>query len=266
MQEILNGATRVHFIVGDPIAQVKSPDGVTRAMRDRGHNAIVVPLHVKPADLREVFEGASRALNVDGIIATVPHKFAAYALCAGATDRGTFLEAVNVMRRDAQGRWYGDMCDGLGHVEAMRARGGEPAGRRVLLVGAGGAGSAIAHAIVMAGAAHLAVHDDDSYRRDTLIERLRELGRTTVEAGSRDPAGFDIVVNATPAGMRPGDPMPVAVEGLRSGMFVSEVITVPAVTPMLEAARRAGCGTMTGIDMFERVRDLMIEFLLASQR
>ena len=166
------------------------------------------------------------------------------------------------MRRAADGTWYGDMFDGLGFVEAMRKAGTDPAGRRVLLVGAGGAGSAIAHAIVQAGASSLAIHDESATRRDSLLQRLAGLDRAQVLVGSADPHGFDIVLNATPVGMHSEDPFPVQVERLSPAMFVGDVITAPAVTPLLERARRVGCRTITGGDMFACVRDLMVDFLL----
>jgi shikimate dehydrogenase len=137
----LSGATRVIFIAGDPIAQVKAPGGVTAGLRRRGLDAIVVPIHVAAADFADFVRAATRARNVDGLIATVPHKFAAAAACAGGTGRARSIGAVNVMRRDADGTWFGDMCDGAGFVEAVTRAGGPPAGRRALLVGAGGAGS-----------------------------------------------------------------------------------------------------------------------------
>ena len=257
-----SGATRVHFIVGDPIAQVKSPDGVTAAFHAAGLDAYVMPAHVAPADLAAWLAGVSLARNVDGVIVTVPHKFACFDLCATTSERAAFLRTVNTMRRNADGSWHGDMFDGQAFVTAVRDNGGEPEGRKVLLVGAGGAGSAIAHALVMAGARQLAIHDEDAVRRATLVDRLAGLGRCPVTHGSADPTGFDVVVNATPVGMREGDPCPFDVARLTPAMFVGCVITAPAVTALIAAARAKGCQTLTGAHMFARVRDLMVDFLL----
>lgn len=257
----LSGATRIHLIVGDPIAQVKSPLGVTQAFHARGMAALVVPAHVSPAHLAAWAQGVSLAQNVDGIIVTVPHKFACAALCSTLSERAAFLGAVNTMRRNPDGSWHGDMFDGLGYVAALHVHGCAPAGKRALLVGAGGAGSAIAHALVVAGVASLAVHDGDLVRRDALVARLAGLGSCPVVAGSPDPAGFDLVLNASPAGMREGDPLPVNVDRLDAGTFVGCVVTAPAVPPLIAAARARGLATATGADMFARVRDLMVEFL-----
>ena len=262
MPEPLSGATRVHYIVGDPIAQVKSPAGVTQAFHDRGQNAYVLPAHVAPAQLADWLAGVSLAQNVDGVIVTVPHKFACFELCASTSDRAAFLHTVNTMRRNPDGTWHGDMFDGLGFVSAMQDQGCEPEGRKALLVGAGGAGSAIAHALVVAGVSELAIFDADAARRTTLVDRLAGLGRCPVMHGSADPTGYDIVLNATPVGMQAGDPYPLDVDKLGAAMFVGCVITAPAITPLIAAARAKGCQTMTGAHMFGRVRDLMVDFLL----
>ena len=264
MSDLLSGASRVHFIVGDPIAQVKSPANVTRAYHARGLNAFVMPAHVAPADLAAWLSGVSLAKNVDGIIATVPHKFACHDLCATTSERAAFLHTVNTMRRNPDGTWHGDMFDGLGFVSAMNDNGCDPAGKKALLVGAGGAGSAIAHALVMAGVSELAICDDDACRRETLVQRLAGLNRCPVTHGGTDPTGFDIVLNATPVGMKETDAFPLQASKLTSGMFVGCVITQPVVTPLIAAARAKGCLCMTGADMFGRVSDLMIDFLVGA--
>src|SRR5262245_60235380 len=120
-----SGATRVIFIVGDPIAQVKSPHGVTEALRERRADAIVVPAQVKPADIDAFFALTERLPNVDGIIVTVPHKFDAARLCAHVSPRARSIGAANVVRRAADGRWQADMCDGEGYVAGLRKAGCE---------------------------------------------------------------------------------------------------------------------------------------------
>ena len=262
MSQALSGATRVHFIVGDPIAQVKSPAGVTQAFHDAGRNAVCIPAHVAPNDLAGWTKGESLAQNVDGIIVTVPNKFSCFELCATTSDRAGFLKAVNTLRRNADGTWHGDMFDGMGYVEALKSKGCEPRGQRALLVGAGGAGSAIAYSLMTAGVKELAVHDADVVRRDALVARLASLGLGKVSAGSSDPTGFDLCINATPIGMKEGDPHPIDSTKFTAQQFVGCVITAPAVPPMIAAARAKGCNTLTGADMFARVRDLMVQFLL----
>jgi shikimate dehydrogenase len=258
----LSGETAVVPILGDPIAQVKSPDGITRLFAARGRNAVVVPLQVAPGDLDALVTGLSTSASVGGLIATVPHKFGLAAHCATLTDRARFLGSVNVARRNPDGTWHGDQVDGAAFVAALRAA-GRPDGARALQVGAGGAGSAVALALLEAGVAELALHDADAARRDALVARLRERFGDRVTAGPPDPSGFDLVANATPMGMRPGDPYPVDVEGLTPTTVVGDVVTRPAVPPLIEAARRLGCPTSTGGDMFAAVAELITDFLLA---
>lgn len=265
LDEGLSGATRVYFIVGHPVAQVKSPAGVTAELRAAGRDAIVVPAHILPADLPAFFACVSSMRNVDGVIATVPHKFSAVAFCATLTDEAAFLGAANTLRRNADGSWHGAMLDGRAMVAALLGAGCEPTGKRVLLVGAGGAGSAIGHALIMAGVASLDIRDNDTARTDALVARLGGLRRATVRRApdnDDDLDTFDGVVNASPAGMQAGDPLPVDVMRLRAGAFVGDVVTKPPLTPMIEAARARGCPTVTGTQMFEQVSGLIVAFFV----
>lgn len=259
----LTGETLVVPIVGDPIAQVKSPDGITRAFAARGRPAVVVPLQITGEHLDALIAGLLPSGSIAGVIATVPHKFGLTPHCATLTDRAAFLGSVNVARRNPDGTLHGDQVDGAAYVAAVIANGGDPRGARVLQIGAGGAGTAIALALLEAGAAYLALHDADPARRDALITRLRERFGNRVGAGSDDPTGFDLVAHATPMGMRPGDPLPVDVARLSPSTFVADVVTRPAVPPLIEAARALGCGTSTGSDMFAAVSELITDFLVA---
>jgi len=264
MLDHLDGATRVYFVIGDPIAQVKAPARMTRGFAQRGVNAVVVPMRVPVPEFDAFMRGAAHAKNLDGMIITVPHKLAASRYAAAATGRVELTGAVNVLRRDATGQWFGETTDGLSFVAGIRAAGCEPRGMRALVVGAGGAGSAIALALIEAGVAELAIHSRTPGPRDRLLGLLRARHLTMpIVAGSADPAGFDLVVNATSAGMRPDDPLPVLADRLSSTTFVGDVITAPEVTPLLAAARARGCPTETGIGMVSAAIGLMLDFFVA---
>lgn len=265
MLDSFSGATRVIFIVGDPIAQVKSPAGVTEMMRKRGADAVVVPAHVAPGDLAAWVAAITNMRNLDGIIVTVPHKFAVLPLCSETTLQARSIGAVNVMRRTPAGGWFGDMLDGSGFVAGLRQAGCELAGTRALLVGAGGAGSAIAHALVDAGVSALALHEIETGRRDALLRKLSSYGWLQPTLGSADPTGYDLVINATPMGMKADDPLPLQADKLSPATFVGDVVTLPAVPALIAAARARGCTTMTGAGMFEAVRDRMVEFFLETK-
>jgi shikimate dehydrogenase len=263
MSDRLDGATRLIPLLGDPIAQVKAPAGLTAEFARRGHNMMVVPFHVTPDHFSSVVASLGPIRNVDGFIATVLHKFAAHDQCSTLSPRAKCLGVVNVVRRNGDGGWHGDMLDGLGFVRGIEVAGCRLPGRRALLVGAGGAGSAIALALLDGGVAQLAVHDQDGAKRKALIARLDNVHAGKALVGSTNPLGFDIIVNATPMGMREGDPVPVEVDTLSPSTFVGDVITMPEVTPLLAAARERGCGTQTGVGMFESSIELMADFFLS---
>ncbi|MFQ8431105.1 shikimate dehydrogenase family protein [Amaricoccus sp. W119] len=258
----IDGATRIYPIIGDPIAQVKSPAGMTAAFVAAGRNAAVIPIHVPPADVDDFIRTVGRTRNVDGLIVTIPHKFAALSHCATMSERARIVGSVNVLRRNPDGSWHGDNIDGLGMLGGIRSQGGDPMGRKTLLVGAGGAGMAIAQTLLESGASELAIHDVDAARRDRLVARMRAHYGERARVGSDDPSGFELVVNATPMGMRPDDPPPVRTDRLAAGTFVGCVITAPAVSPWVAEARARGCRGSVGTDMYRAEQGLMIDFFL----
>ena len=229
MSDDLAGATRLFPIIGDPIRYVESPTRLTRTFAQRGVNAICVPMLVPAGDLDVVMAGLTATRNVDGILVTMPHKFAAFTHCATASERATMLRVVSVARRSADGTWHGDMLDGLAFVKAQKDHGAEPEGARALLVGAGGAGSAVAMALLEAGVRELVIHDPDESRVTALLDLVADRGR--VRAGAPDPTGFDLVANASPMGMDAGDPLPVDPALLTPSMFVGDVVADFMLSP-----------------------------------
>ena len=195
----------------------------------------------------------------------MPHKRTAVGYCATTSERTSLLGAVSVMRRNDDGTWHGDMLDGLAFVKAQKDHGARPAGARVLLLGTGGAGSAIAAALLDEGVRELVVHDVDEARAAELVELLSGRGATTVTTGPPDPAECDMVCNATPLGMHEGDPLPVNGDLLDSSMFVGDVIAGHGLTPFLAAAEAAGCRTANGAQMVEAVQELMVDFLIGDR-
>ena len=257
----LNGTTRIHVTIGDPIAQVKSPAGITQGFEMRGHDAVMIPLQVKPADVEEFFALAKKLPTLDGIVITVPHKPVAFRYCDATSERARVLGVCNVMRREKDGSWRGDMTDGGGFIDALKRNDFHPKGKRALQVGAGGAGSAIALALAMEGAS-VTLADLDTAKRDALIARLGQHGHTIMPVDKPDPSGFDLIVNATPAGMKAGDPLPVDPSRLEPKQFVADVITMPVITPLLQAALARNCHIQNGVQMFEAQVDFITEYLM----
>lgn len=257
----LDGATRVSVIIGTPIGQVRSPEGITRVFQQRGRNALLVPMEVAGTDVASLVAALGRVPNLDGVVVTVPHKQAAFACCAEASARARFLGAVNVMRRREDGSFMGDHLDGESLLAALRAKGIDPAGRRALLVGAGGAGSAIGLALVEARVRALVVADIDGSRRDDLVAKLTARFGPCAAAGEADAEGSDLVVNASPAGMRPGDAPPIDATKLAPDMVVADAVTPPGLSGLIAAARIAGAATVTGQEMFDAGAELLADYL-----
>lgn len=262
MLERLNGETRLFPIIGDPIQYVKSPERLSSGFAARRHNALCVPMQVPDADLPSVLRGLACIPNVDGVLITMPHKFTAFPYCATTSGRSKLLKAVSVLRRSADGSWHGDMLDGLAFVQAQRKNGAHPQGARALLIGAGGAGSAIAAALLEAGVRELIIHDTNEARLAALITLVADRGPGRVAGGPPDPKGCDMLCNASPLGMAHGDPLPVAAELLAPPLFVGDVIAGHGETPFLSAARTAGCKIANGDQMVEAVQERMLDFFL----
>jgi shikimate dehydrogenase len=262
MPEKLNGETLLYPIIGDPIAFVKSPQRLTSVFEARGHNGICVPMQVPEGKLESVVSGLGHVPNIRGLLITMPHKNTMFAFCATSSQTSKLLGAVNVARRNADGSWHGDMLDGLAFVAACTKAGARLKGARVLQVGAGAAGSAIAIALLDAGVRELVLHDADEARLNDLVRLLSGQRRGRVLAGPPDPTGCDMVLNATPMGMAPGDPLPVPAHLLTASMFVGDVVAGHGVTPFVKAARAAGCKTADGVQMVEAGMEIMPDFLL----
>lgn len=262
---LITGNTRVFGIIADPVAQVRTPEILNAHFAAQGIDAVMVPLHVPAADLAQALDGLRTMRNFGGMIVTVPHKNAAAGLCASLGPTAAIVGAANALRREADGSFVGDMFDGEGFVEGLRSQGRDPAGKRVLMVGAGGAAGAIAYALAKAGVASLDIANRTRERAEEIAQRVREaLPGARVQAADADSRGYGMVVNATSLGMRPDDPLPLDVERLEPSTLVAEIIMKPPMTALLLAARQRGCAIHEGRHMLDAQASLMARFLLGA--
>jgi len=261
MVEHLTGDTRLYPIIGDPVAFVKSPQTLSAGFAARGKNALCIPMQVAKGDLAPVMDALARTRNVEGLLITMPHKVEAFRFCASSDRTSALLGCVSVMRRNADGTWHGGMLDGQAFLKAQVDQGAKPHGARALLIGAGAAGSAIAVALLEAKVGELVVCDSEPSRAAGLIAALDRIEKGQSRQGSADPAGFDLVCHATPMGLNDTDPLPIDVHRLQRATFVGDVIAGHGTTPLIQAARRYGCGTATGAQMVDAVQEMMLDFL-----
>ena len=258
----IDGTTRFFGIIADPIAQVKTPQGINHIAAECGANSIMVPLHVAPEELTAAFAGLRAMKNFGGMIVTVPHKVAALTLCDEASVRARQVGAVNAVRRDISGRLLGDIFDGIGFVTGLARAGIDVKGRRVYLVGAGGAANAIAFALADAGVAQLTIANRTSAKAEHLASELSgHYPAIIIGIGTPDPSGHEIIVNGTSLGMKKDDPYPLDITRLDPGMTVAEIIMEPAMTPLLAAARDLGCHLHFGKPMLDCQLELMASFM-----
>lgn len=260
--EPISGATRIVGVVADPVAHVQTPQALNRLFAERGAAIVAVPMHV-PADGLKIFLDGLRGLrNLDGLVITVPHKVSAAALCDDIAEDAHLAGAVNVLRRTPEGRFQGALFDGRGFVAGLVGQGLDPKGRDALLVGAGGAASAIAVSLAGAGVRRLTIANRSHEKAAALAERLAvAFPDVTVQAGPADPAGHDLIVNGTSLGLKAGDPLPLDPAGLTDGMTVAEVIMHPARTPLLEAAEARGCRIHLGRHMLDAQLSQIAQFV-----
>ncbi|WP_370284740.1 MULTISPECIES: shikimate dehydrogenase [Rhodobacterales] len=252
---MISGQTKLIAHLGYPTTSFKAPLIYNPYFESRGIDAVVVPMGCKAEDYPSFLHHVFRLSNILGALVTMPHKVTTVALLDDVLTTARVAGSCNAVRLSADGRLQGDMFDGEGFVRGALRKGQEIAGKRVLVVGAGGVGSAIAASLAKAGASEIAVTDSFEPMMNGLAARLEEnYPDLRVLTGSNDPKGFDIVVNATPLGMKPGDPLPMDVSRIAPETFVGEVVMTQEITPFLAAARERGCRFQVGTDMlFEQI-------------
>ncbi len=252
---MINGTTELIAHIGYPTHTFKSPMIYNPYFEHVGVNAVVVPMGCQTPDYPAFLKSVFTLTNIRGALITMPHKVATVGLIDEVTPTVKVAGACNAVKRTEDGRLVGDMFDGAGFVRGVQRKGLNLQGARVLVVGSGGVGSAIAASLAGAGIGAIALHDVNATSASALGLRLKaSYPGIEVSTGSNDPAGMDLVVNATPMGMNEGDPLPMDVSRLEARTFVGEVVMRTEMTAFLSAARARGCPVQVGSDMlFEQI-------------
>ncbi len=252
---MITGTTRLIAHLGYPTESFKAPMIYNPYFEREGIDAVVVPMGCRAEDYPDFLKLVFRLSNAHGALVTMPHKVTTTGLVDVLLPTAAIAGACNAVRREADGRLTGEMFDGEGFVRGVLRKGRAIAGKRALVLGAGGVGSAIAASLAKAGVSELGLYDINAAAAEALGARLGRYYPTLgVSLASNDPAGFDIVVNATPLGMKSGDPLPLDIARLDPATFVGEVVMAEEITPFLAAARARGCEVQVGKDMlFEQI-------------
>ncbi len=258
----ITGKTGVWVHVAHPSAHVRATSTFNRAFQERGLDVVAVSSDVAPADLPALVRGLRGWRNLAGIGVTMPHKERIAELCDEVVGLGKLIKSVNAIRREPDGRLIGANTDGSGFLAGLRHAGYDPAGQRTLLVGIGGAGRAIAFSLAEAGVTSLTLANRTASKAQAVAaDVMAAFPKTAVQVGPPDPSGYDLVVNATPLGMRDGDPLPLDASKLTKGTAVADIIIVPERTPLLIEAEQRGCRIHFGLPMLTCQIDEVIAFL-----
>ena len=243
----ISGQTRLFGLVGDPVAQARSPSLFNDLFERSSVDAACVAFEVKDGDLAAFFAGAKTVGNIDGLFITTPHKRGIAPLLDGLTPTSQSLNSVNVARRERDGRWRGAMFDGLGCVLGLRSAGIDLNGRRVLVLGCGGAGRAIGLALAMADAKSITLLDKDPSASTSLADLIKaDYPATAVATEMVSDTGHDVFINASTLGMKAGDPSPFPSDWLSPGSVVVDLVTEPNGSPLGEVVRIASCKMFGG--------------------
>jgi shikimate dehydrogenase len=252
---VISGRTTLIAHIGYPTEAFKAPMIYNPYFEKAGIDAVVMPMGIQaenyPSFLRELFN----VTNIRGALVTMPHKVTTVGLADEASPTAQIAGSANALLKRADGTLLADMFDGEGFVRGVRRKGRKLEGASALVVGCGGVGSAIAASLAGAGVTRLGLFDANSASADGLADRLtKHYPELSVDTGSTDPVGYEIVVNATPLGMNEGDPLPLDMSRVEPSTFVGEVVMKQAITPFLRAAQERGCETQVGTDMlFEQI-------------
>ena len=258
---MISGKTTLVAHVGYPTFAFKSPMIYNPWFEKNGIDAVVVPMGVQAPDYPDFFRSIFSLTNIRGALVTMPHKVTTIELVDELTPTARVAGAANgVLRRD-DGTLVGDQFDGAGFVRGVQRKGLPLQGARALVSGNGGVGCAIAASLAAAGVAHLALYDSHAAASQALAGRLRKhYAALEIATDSNDPDGFDLIVNATPLGMKDDDPLPFDVSRIAARTFVGEVVMKQTITPLLAAAQAKGCRIQIGTDMLYEMIPAYLEF------
>ena len=262
MAQLISGYTTLIAHIGWPTGSFKASMIFNPYFEKKGVDALVVPMGCKGEDYPRFFKSLFQLQNIIGALITMPHKVSTVAMLDEVSTAVQVCGACNAVRKEADGRLVGDMFDGQGFVRGLARKGRPVQGASALIIGSGGVGSAIAVAMADAGVGRLALYDTRPDATEQLSSRLQQFFPTLpINLGRNDPSGFEIVVNATPMGMEPGDPLPIDVGRISPDTMVGEVVMKQEVTPFVLAARERGCMTQIGTDMLFEQIPAYLEFL-----
>ena len=258
----IDGETKIFGVVGDPIKQVKTPTHINSIFQLRGSNTVCMPFHVTSGAFEDFWHGMKACQNIIGFGITVPHKKAAMQLCDTLSPRARKIGVVNVVRRQIDGTFHGDIFDGVSFVAGLKAEGFDPKGHKIYMYGAGGAATAIGFALAGSGVESITIQNRTRQHADDLALLISEQsGFKQIETTDNFVDTATMIINASCLGMNENDPLPVDPSLLNSSQIIAEVVAKPEVTKFLRAAEEIGCPVHSGIHMITNQMNIMADFV-----
>ena len=261
----VEGTTRVFGVIAHPVDHVRAPMVFNPLFASRKLPHIMVPIDAPPERLSMVITGLRAMPNFGGLAVTIPHKLPLASMCDHLGTAAEVTGAVNAVRFGADGALYGDNFDGAGFVAGCSGNGFDLSGKRILLIGAGGAARAIAVALAQAGIAALDIANRHPAKAGALaaviVSKTGFAACRAVAPASCDGNGYDMIINSTSLGLKPDDDMPLVLDRVPLDTVIADIIMVPAETRWLAAAKARGHKVHYGRHMLDYQIELIGQFI-----
>lgn len=265
----ITGKTKIFGVIADPIDHVRAPKAFNPIFKQKGIDAVLVPLHIMPENLEAVMRGLSLMPNFGGVCVTIPHKVTLAAICDVLGPTAKMVGAVNAVRFEG-GKMIGDNFDGAGFTAGLTGEGVNLTDLSVLLLGAGGAAQAIAASLSSCNIKRLGISNRNLTKAEDLVFRLQMMETTNPDINIRaiPPTMLDqcleqadLIINATSLGLKATDALPCCLDRVKSTAIVADIIMVPERTPWLNMAEERGLKIHLGKHMLDYQLDLIAEFI-----
>ena len=260
----LSGAARIYGTLAHPADHVRAPTLFTAKFAELGLDKVMIPIDVRAEDLADMIEMLRRQVNFDGAAVTIPHKIELAKLCDDLGETAQLTGAVNAVVFDPNRRLLGENFDGKGFVAGLYGEGFSLQGKKILMIGAGGAARAVGLALAKEPLAGLDICNRSTEKAEWLAGRLAEVTGQAVAAVPNPPAGmgsYDMIVNTTSLGLHEGDALPIGLDGVRDDCVICDIIMIPERTAWMQAAEARGLIVHGGRHMLSYQLDLIAEFI-----
>ncbi|PPD31435.1 MAG: shikimate dehydrogenase [Methylomonas sp.] len=264
MHALITGNTKILGVIADPVSQARTPAMANALLQERGllGSFVMLPMHVPAEGYLSFFAGLRTLNNFGGAVVSMPHKIVTARLVDELTPEARLVGAVNAVRRNSDGRLIGTMLDGEGFISGLVSAGHCVTGAHILLVGAGGAASAIAFALAKHGCASLCIQNRTPETASALLARVSHAyPQMEISTEVYSNWHYDIAINATSLGMKSDDELPIAKRLIRHCDLVAECVIAPEMTNLLQEAANQGKAIHTGVPMLAAQMNLMLAFM-----